>query len=88
MPAPFVENAVFFPLDGFSSLVKDQVTIDGWVLFWVFTPRYFILFVTIEKCVVSLISLSACLSFVYRKAIDLFEVILYPAAFTEAVYQA
>ncbi len=25
MPAPFVENAVFFPLDGFSSLVKDQV---------------------------------------------------------------
>jgi hypothetical protein len=27
VPAPFVENAVFFPLDGFSSLVKDQVTI-------------------------------------------------------------
>jgi hypothetical protein len=25
VPAPFVENAVFFPLDGFSSLVKDQV---------------------------------------------------------------
>ena len=24
MPAPFVENAVFFPLDGVSSLVKDQ----------------------------------------------------------------
>ena len=36
MPAPFVENAVFFPLDGFSSLVKDQVTIGVWVHFWVF----------------------------------------------------
>jgi hypothetical protein len=34
--APFVENAVFFPLDGFSSLVKDQVTIGVWVHFWVF----------------------------------------------------
>jgi hypothetical protein len=30
VPAPFVENAVFFPLDGFSSLVKDQVTIGVW----------------------------------------------------------
>jgi hypothetical protein len=29
VPAPFVENAVFFPLDGFSSLVKEQVTIGG-----------------------------------------------------------
>jgi hypothetical protein len=27
VPAPFVENAVFFPLDSFSFLVKDQVTI-------------------------------------------------------------
>ena len=35
MPAPFVENAVFFPLDGFA-LVKDQVTIGVWVHFWVF----------------------------------------------------
>jgi hypothetical protein len=26
VPAPFVENAVFLPLDGFSSLVEDQVT--------------------------------------------------------------
>ena len=34
VPAPFVENAVFFPLDGFSSRVKDQVTIDVWVHFW------------------------------------------------------
>jgi hypothetical protein len=36
VPAPFVENAVFFPLDGFSSFVKDQVTIGMWVHFWVF----------------------------------------------------
>ena len=38
MPAPFVENAVLFPLDGFSSLVKDQVTIDVCVRVhvWVF----------------------------------------------------
>jgi hypothetical protein len=25
-PALFVENAVFFPLDGFDTFVKDQVT--------------------------------------------------------------
>jgi hypothetical protein len=30
VPAPFVENAVFLPLDGFSSLVEDQVTIGVW----------------------------------------------------------
>jgi hypothetical protein len=36
VPAPFVENAVFFPLDGFSSFVKVQVTIGVWVHFWVF----------------------------------------------------
>ena len=35
MPAPFVENAVFLPLDGFSTLVEDQVTIGVWVHFWV-----------------------------------------------------
>jgi hypothetical protein len=27
VPPPFVENDVFFPLNGFSSLVNDQVTI-------------------------------------------------------------
>jgi hypothetical protein len=27
VPAPIVENAVFLPLDGFGSLVEDQVTI-------------------------------------------------------------
>jgi hypothetical protein len=31
-----VENAVFLPLDGFSSLVEDQVTIGVWVHFWIF----------------------------------------------------
>jgi hypothetical protein len=36
-PAPFVEDAVLFPLDGFSSFVKDQVIIDVWVHFWVFS---------------------------------------------------
>jgi hypothetical protein len=36
-PALFVENAVFFPLDGFSSFVKDEVTISVWVHFWVFS---------------------------------------------------
>ena len=36
MPAPFVENVVFFPLDDFFILVKDQVTIGIWVHFWVF----------------------------------------------------
>jgi hypothetical protein len=35
-PAPFVENAIFFPLESFSSFVKDQVTIGLWVYFWVF----------------------------------------------------
>jgi hypothetical protein len=36
VPAPIVENAAFFPLDGFSSLFKDQVTTGVWVHFWVF----------------------------------------------------
>jgi hypothetical protein len=31
-----VENAVLFPLDGFTSFVKDQVTIGVWFHFWVF----------------------------------------------------
>jgi hypothetical protein len=35
-PAPFVENAVFFPLDGFGYFIKDQVSIGVWVHFWVF----------------------------------------------------
>ena len=43
------------------------------------TPRYFILFVAIVKDVVSLICFSVCLSFIQKKATDLFELILYPA---------
>jgi hypothetical protein len=35
-PAPLVENAVIFPLDGFSSFIKDQVIIGVWVHFWAF----------------------------------------------------
>jgi hypothetical protein len=44
VPVPFVENAVFLPLDGFSSLVKDQVTIGVWVHLWVFnsTPLIYL----------------------------------------------
>jgi hypothetical protein len=41
-------------------------------------PRYFILLVAIVKGIASLISFSGCLSFVYRKFTDLFELILYP----------
>jgi hypothetical protein len=36
VPAPFVENAVLFPLAHFSCLVKDQETIGVWVHFSVF----------------------------------------------------
>jgi hypothetical protein len=44
-----------------------------------FTPSYLILFVTIVKGVFFIISFSACLSFEYRKATDLLELILYLA---------
>ena len=43
------------------------------------TPRYFILFVTIVKGIVSLISFSAHLSLLQWKATDLFELVLYLA---------
>jgi hypothetical protein len=36
VPTTFVENAVFFPLAGLNSFVKDQVTIGVWIHFWVF----------------------------------------------------
>jgi hypothetical protein len=36
LPAPYVENGVFYPVDGFSTLVKHKVTIGVWVHFWVF----------------------------------------------------
>ena len=51
------------------------------------TPRYFILFVAILKGVVSLTSFSACLSFEYRKATDLLELIIITSHFAEVVYQ-
>ena len=40
--APFVEKAIFFPLDAFRSFVEDQVTIGVLVHFWVFNPIPFI----------------------------------------------
>jgi hypothetical protein len=42
-------------------------------------PRYFILFEGIVKGVVSLISFSVSLSFVYGRATKFYELILYPA---------
>jgi hypothetical protein len=42
-------------------------------------PRHFILFVSIVKGIIFLISFSMCLYFVKKKAIDLFELILYQA---------
>jgi len=41
-------------------------------------PRYFILFVTIVKDVISLTPFSAHLFFEYRKITDLFKLLLYP----------
>ena len=43
------------------------------------TPRYFMLFVAMVKGDVSLISISASLSFVYRRATDFLKLIVYPA---------
>jgi hypothetical protein len=42
----------FFPLDGFSSLVKDQVTIGVWVHFWVFNsiPSVYLSFSVSVSC--------------------------------------
>ena len=52
MPAPFIEDAVIFPLDGFCSLVKDQVTIGVWVYFWVFNsiPLIYLFVAVIVQC--------------------------------------
>jgi hypothetical protein len=62
----FFRDLKFLSYRSFTSLVR-------------VTPKYFILFVTIVKGIVSLISFSAHISFVYRKVTDLFELILYPA---------
>jgi hypothetical protein len=44
--ASFVENAVFFLLDGFSSFIKNQVPVGVWVHFWVFNsdPLIYLMF--------------------------------------------
>ena len=47
------------------------------------TPTYFILFKEIWKSVVFLISFEVCLLFVYRKATDICELIVYIAALLE-----
>ena len=54
-------ETLFLPYRSFTCLVR-------------VTPTYFILFVTIEKGVISLIPFSASLSFEYRKVTDLLEV--------------
>jgi hypothetical protein len=50
------------------------------------TRRYFKLFVTTVKGIICLISFSACLSFEYRKATDLFNLILYPATLLKSFF--
>ena len=62
----FFNALKFLSNRSFTSLVRD-------------TPRYFLLFVAIVNGDVSLISFSASLFFVYRRATDYFESILYPA---------
>ena len=36
MPAPFVEDAFFFPLYDFSFFVKNQMFIGVWINIWIF----------------------------------------------------
>ena len=62
----FFQTLKFLSNRSFTSLVK-------------VTPRYFMLFVTIVKGDLSLISLSVSLFLVYRRATDFLELILYPA---------
>jgi hypothetical protein len=52
VPAPIVENAVFLPLDGFSSPVEDQVTIGVCVHFWVFNsiPLFYLSVAVLVPC--------------------------------------
>ena len=62
----FFRDLKFLSYRSVTSLVRD-------------TSRYYILFVTIVKGVFFLITFSAHSFFEYRKATDLFELILYPA---------
>ena len=51
------------------------------------TPGYFVLLVAIVKCIISLISFLAHLSFVYRRATDFFKVNLVSSYFTKGIHQ-
>jgi len=61
----FIRYLIFLSYRSFTCLVN-------------LTPRYFILFGTIVKCVISLFSFSACLSIEERKVPGMLEIILYP----------
>ena len=52
-PAPFIEEAVFAPLQILASFVKNKVTIGAWIFFWGFylvTLVYFSVFVPVLYC--------------------------------------
>ena len=34
VPTPFVDETISFPLNGLSTFVKSQLTLDVWVYFW------------------------------------------------------
>ena len=53
--------------------------IENYVSLGRHTPKYFILFVALMNCIVSLISLSVFSLLVYRNARDFCVLILYPA---------
>jgi hypothetical protein len=76
-------SEIFF--DFFLQRFEDIIIQNFHFLSWV-TPKYFMLVVTIVMGVDSLISFTACLSFVTRNATDFFELILYPST-SEVVYQ-
>jgi hypothetical protein len=55
------------------------------VSFVKFIPKYFIVFEAIVNGIVSLISFSVCVLFVYRKATRFFMLILYPATLPKVI---
>lgn len=65
----FLQNLWFLSCKFFNCLVRS-------------TPRYFILFKAIGKDAVSIISLSVFLSFLYRKATNILELLLYPTTYS------
>jgi hypothetical protein len=60
-------------------LLSEVLVIQIFDLLGYIHTKFFIVFVTIVKGDVSLISFSACLSLEKKKATDLFELIFYPA---------